>query len=311
MPSENGSGISLRARSHLVNGKRYSAGVAGEVSLLREQIDATFENASLLWSREFTNPAVADVDAFVLAVTPPESGDGELVYEVGTNVPLNGVVASGAITYGRNATVTTVRADSEYSFPFDVVLEGLDINGATQTETITVASGASPGTIAGVKIWSRINKVTIPECSASSGSGTVSVGFGALLGLKGTLVTRAGLVNVVREIAAGAVVTNGVFNATYGSYAPNSAPDGSRDYYVLYEVVPPTVRVDRLPLTYPALHRIEQRRLLPPKRAAGAALHSFEQLDAFWVEARSTLLIDPPELSYPLLLLQIGADLHG
>lgn len=232
-----GSGFTqiLQPRAPHLAEERYNNGVQGELNLLRATLRNAFKYASIFWSKEYTNPAVADVDAFVLAVTPEEAAGDPLVYEEGTDLPLDGVVASAAVPFGRNVTVTTVGADDQFSFPFDVVVEGLDLDGNDLTETITVASGASPGTIAGAKIFIKVTKATIPNCSAAAGAGTVSVGFGALLGMDRVPVTRAGLVNVIREVAAGSVVTNGTFVAANRSYAPSSAPDGSRDYYLVYE----------------------------------------------------------------------------
>lgn len=226
----------LRPRAIHLAEERYNNGVQGELNLLRATLRNALKYACIFWGAEYTNPAVADVDAFVLAVTPEEAAGDPLVYEEGTDLPLDGVLASGSITYGRNVTVTTVGADDQFVFPFSVVVEGLDLDGNDLTETIAVASGASPGTISGAKIFTKVTKVTIPNASAAAGAGTVSVGFGPLLGLDRAPVSRAGLVNVLREIAAGSVVTNGTFSAANRSYSPSSAPDNSRDYYVLYEV---------------------------------------------------------------------------
>jgi hypothetical protein len=68
----------------------------------------------------------------------------------------------------------------------------------------------------------------------------VAIGFGAVFGLSATIKSRAGRLAVIQEVAAGSVVTNGVFASSsasppHGSYAPNSAPDGSKDYAVTYE----------------------------------------------------------------------------
>lgn len=239
-----GSGFDINARSHLGRG-RITAGVRGEIELMRKKLQAQFAGAPILFAQEYTNPAAADVDAHVLAVTPPESGDGELVYELGSVVPLDGVVASAEMPFGRNVTATMVGADNQFSFPFDVVVEGLR-DGVAQTETLTVTSGTSPGTIVGAKIFDKVTKVTIPEASASGGAGTVSVGFGSRLGVAKAPLTRAGLVNVIREVVAGSVVTNGVFSSANRSYTPNTVPDASTDYYIVFEIDAPTVRVDRL-----------------------------------------------------------------
>lgn len=282
MTSANGSGFALNPRSHLGRG-RVSAGVRGELELMRKRLVAQFAGSPILYSQEYTNPAAADVDAHVLAVTPPESGDGELVYELGSATPLDGVVASATMPFGRNVTVTTVGADDQFAFPFDVVVEGLR-DGVAQTETITVASGASPGTVVGAKIFDRVTKVTIPEASAAAGAGTVSVGFGSRLGLVKAPVTRAGLVNVTREVVAGAVVTNGVFSDTNRSYTPNTIPNGSNDYYIIYEIEAPTVVVDRLAVRPEPGEQLGQHLLALPSKRSRPALKLVDDLFLFRAE---------------------------
>jgi hypothetical protein len=55
------------------------------------------------------------------------------------------------------------------------------------------------------------------------------------------MLSRAGLLAPLREIAAGSVVTNGTFvdaatDAPHGTYEPNTAPNGTNDYALYYEV---------------------------------------------------------------------------
>lgn len=293
MPA-NGSGINFKPRSTHLGRKRPSAGVGGELSLLRTQLEAQLGNALLSWICEYTNPVVADVDAFVLAVAPPETGEGSLVYQKGSSTPLDGVVASSSVPYGRNVTVTTTGADTEFSFPFDVVVEGKR-NGVRQTETITVAAASSPGTFAGVKIFDEVTKVTIPECGAGAGGGAISVGFGARLGVPGTMVTRAGLANVSREVVAGSVVTNGVFSVANSSYTPNSAPNGSTSYAITYEVAAPVVKVDRLPSPGAALECLSQLLLLTSKRRPRAPLLLFQKRGLLLAELEVVVSSLPPD----------------
>jgi hypothetical protein len=61
-----------------------------------------------------------------------------------------------------------------------------------------------------------------------------------LIGLAKPIKTRAGAVSLLKEHAAGSVVTNGVVadsttGAPNGTYAPDTAADGSNDYMVMYE----------------------------------------------------------------------------
>jgi hypothetical protein len=100
----------------------------------------------------------------------------------------------------------------------------------TLAQTATIA--------AGVKAFKTI--VSIAYAAGDGTGATIAIGYGAVFGLAKKAKVRAGAVAVVKEYVAGAIVTNGVFatpttSPPYGSYAPNTAPDGANDYAVRYE----------------------------------------------------------------------------
>jgi len=72
---------------------------------------------------------------------------------------------------------------------------------------------------------------------------TLKFGTGNVVGLDSKLRDVGGAPNggVLKEVANGSVVTNGAFvlpatSPPYGSYSPNTAPNGTNDYAVVYMV---------------------------------------------------------------------------
>lgn len=134
---------------------------------------------------------------------------------------------------GRNVTFTTA-GGTPADAPATALITGTGMDGKVQTETVNIAQTAAVAS--GVKPFKTVASVAY---SAADGTGaTVSIGFGPLLGLPVPMKTRAGLAGaggLWREIAVGAVVTNGVVSAANGTYAPNTAPNGSADYCIYYE----------------------------------------------------------------------------
>lgn len=214
--------LGAESGSHLMKARSRNGGVRSEVSVLGKHLRDLGLVSLVL--EEFIDTPTADVDAFLTATLT-------LVTALDITT-MDGASAAG-IAHPRNVTVTTAGADGIYEFPFDVVITGT-LRGLPQTETITVTEGASPGTFAGAKLFDKVTRVQIPANANTDAGATVAVGFGTGIGLKYVPVSRAGLRTAVREIANGAVVTNGVFNA-YGLYTPNTVPNGSVDYAVFYE----------------------------------------------------------------------------
>lgn len=139
-------------------------------------------------------------------------------------------------TYPRNVTFTTA-GSTPADAPATAVITGTDIDGNALTETVTLAQTATIAS--GVKAFKTITTIVY---AAGDGTGaTIAVGFGAVFGLSSKLAARGGGAGVVNEIAAGSRVTTGTFvlsatSAPYGTYAPSSAPNGTNDYAVYYEV---------------------------------------------------------------------------
>lgn len=137
--------------------------------------------------------------------------------------------------YPRNVTFTTAGSTASDA-PATATITGTDVDDNALTETVNLSQSAA--TASGVKAFKTIVSIAYP---AADGTGaTVAIGFGSVFGLPTLPKVRAGAVVVNKEIAAGSIVTNGTFvvpatSPPYGTYAPNSAPDGSKDYAVQYE----------------------------------------------------------------------------
>lgn len=225
-----GSGLFSDKRAHkphLVEGK---GGVAGEVEDVRKDVQVTLEPMAALTVEEFTNPALADVDGLE-AATPCTVAPRTV-----TSFLAPGQAALAA--YPRTITFTT-SGTTPADAPANAVVTTKDANGDTQTETVLVPQTAS--TTSSVKCAGEL--VSVAYAAADGTDASVSIGFGPVLGLGKKAKSRAGAVNVVNEIEAGAKVTTGTFvdavtSPPNGSYAPATAPDGSNDYALVYEYDP-------------------------------------------------------------------------
>lgn len=214
------------ARPHLVRG---SGGLSGEIADLRQDIIDDFAANACIALEVFTNPVVADPngikESFASAATDQDFSGSDL----------DGAVGTGVMDPPRNITITT--SNNADINAVDVVITGTDINDQPLEDTITLTDDGNT-TDVGVAAFKTVTRIQIP---AQAGAGaTIEVGFGALLGLAKPILSPAGVTSLIKEHAAGAVATNGVVAAASvglpnGTYAPNSAPDGSRDYAIWYE----------------------------------------------------------------------------
>lgn len=198
----------------------------GEVADLRSDVTKQLKNLANIVVEEYTNPAAAaaaGLEAATATTVAPRTVTSFL--QAGKDA---------LKADGRNITFTTAGGTAADA-PLNAVVTGTDMDGKVQTETVPLSQTA--GVATGVKIFKTITKV---EYAAADGTGaTISIGFGAALGLSLPMKTRAGLAGLIREIAAGAVVTNGVVSAANRSYTPNGAPNGTNDYAVYYEADAP------------------------------------------------------------------------
>lgn len=133
----------------------------------------------------------------------------------------------------RNITFTTSGV-TPANAPASAVIVGTDANGLPQTETVTLAQTATIAT--GVKAFKTVSSITYAASDGTAAS--ISIGYGDVLGLAHTPLSRAGLVTPIKEIAIGAVVTTGTLSATNKTYTPAASPNDTNDYAVFYEYDP-------------------------------------------------------------------------
>lgn len=126
--------------------------------------------------------------------------------------------------------------------PATATIKGYTKAGYTE-ETVTLAQTATTANSA--YFWTKVSRIEFP---AADGTGaTIAVGFTAALGLpvkaKGRGAASA-VFPIRNELVDGAAPTAGVITGPatskpFGSYAPNSAPNGARDYLLTYEGIFP------------------------------------------------------------------------
>ncbi len=178
---------------------------------------------------EFTNVATADVDYFVAATATAASivTHSPAVADMDPPRPLTFVASNHADFNAVDMVVTgTVKT-----------ADGSGVVAATETKGLTDGGN---GTDTTATCWVNVTSIVIPAQAGTGGSYTI--GFGAAIGLRKKAMTRAGKPHVITQSAAGTLfATTGTFTACEtalpnGSYSPNSAPDGSRDYCLTYEL---------------------------------------------------------------------------
>ena len=155
-----------------------------------------------------------------------------------TNPTLNGSLVSGGVgvfAHARNVVITVTHASAVVAM--SGVITGTDINGNPQTEAWSVTATGTSKTFTGKKAFKTVTGYT-EVVAADASANTIIAGSGAVLGFE----NPNEVASAIKEISAGSVVTNGTLSArstastddTRGTYAPNSAPNGSTSYTVFY-----------------------------------------------------------------------------
>lgn len=182
-----------------------------------------------LYVQTWTDPVAASANGLRAATATVTSTSTVLAAE------LESAGKAALLAYPRNVTFTTAGGTAADA-PATATITGTDIDDAALVETVNLAQTATIAS--GVKAFKTITSIAF---AAGDGTdATIAIGFGSVFGLAKKPKVRGGVIMVVQEIAASAVATNGTFvipatGAPYGTYAPNSAPDGSKDYTVIYE----------------------------------------------------------------------------
>jgi len=166
------------------------------------------------------SPALDDVDYFVASAN----------MKVGAYTLAHTAPDVGA----RNVTVTQTAVDAEDTNG-TIVVVGKDLAGNTITETLTPNDGA---TVAGAKAFAEITSITGADWVIGGGNDTITVGFGALIGLPDKLTDTAQVLcaslNNVKQGTAPAVAVSATALES-NTVDLDSALDGTpvKIYYIL------------------------------------------------------------------------------
>lgn len=222
-----GSGLFSNAapgKQHLVQGQ---GGLAGEINDVRSDVKKALTPLAAITVQEYTNPGATGA-ATVKAATAT-------VTSIVTLLPTDLLAPGLAVLAGspRNLLFTTAGSTASDA-PANVVINGTDQFGKVQSETLVLSQTAAVAT--GLKAFKTVTSIVYP---AADGTGaTIAIGVGKAMALPHVAKARAGLAAIVKEVVAGAVVTNGVLDATNSTYTPSTGQDGANDYAIYYEYDP-------------------------------------------------------------------------
>lgn len=179
----------------------------------------------------FTDAAASDDDG-VSASHAGASSAGT------TSQTIGGALASGGVATlspARNVVIVVTHASAVVAMSGTIT--GTDNGGNAITEAWSVTATGTSKTFTGAKAFRTVTSIT-ETIAATAAANTIISGTGNKLGLR----APAAVASAVKETSAGSVVTNGTLVAAstastadaFGTYAPNTVPDGSVDYVVWY-----------------------------------------------------------------------------
>lgn len=222
-----GSGLFSKQRAK-VNSLLKAGGLSGEVADLRNDIAKEMQPMAAFTVDEFTNLAAATTSGLKVATATVAAA----VVLTTTDLLLSGVLG-----HPRQVTFTTAGGTPAHA-PASVAVEGTDVDGRFQTETINLAQTAA--TVSTTKAYKTVTKVSYP--AADGVSATVAIGWAAPVGLSRAIKARAGLTEPLKEILNGAEIApaTGTFTAAatnppYGLYTPATPGNGTNDYAIFFE----------------------------------------------------------------------------
>lgn len=204
-------------------------------------------------------PLTADTDAMIKAATSTEAPDTETVtYTPDTDAtsPTDGaasVVSVNGVDYWeldvpRNILSTVTHGSSVVAMTITVT--GLDIYGNTMSETITVAATGTSQVDNGAKAFKHVRSIAL-TAAADAEANTVNVGWGDVIGLPVFLPSTAYVLAELEDNAdatAGTLVAGVSTAATAttgdvrGTYDPNSAADGAKDFQLVALIPDPSYK---------------------------------------------------------------------
>lgn len=188
-------------------------------------------SAATLVYQTWTDPLTADADGYSVSHAG-QSSASTVDMTLGGALCTAGVGISG---HSRNVVIVVTHATSVVAMSGTIY--GTDIYGKAITEAWSVTATGTTKTFTGKKGFKTVTRIT-ETVAANASANSIIAGQGVVLGL----AYDCSVASAVKEIAAGSIVTNGTLVAAStastdderGTYAPNTAPDGSNDYTVYY-----------------------------------------------------------------------------
>lgn len=144
-------------------------------------------------------------------------------------------IANSTLDFPRNVVITVTHATAVVAMSGTIT--GTDLTGKNISEAWSVTAGGTTKTFTGKKAFKTVTSIT-ETVAADASTNTIIAGTGVVFGLDSPL----SVASAVKETSAGSVVTNGTFvkasaaatDDPHGTYAPNSAPNGSTTYEAWY-----------------------------------------------------------------------------
>lgn len=219
-------------RGHVVNLMRYltlgSALAALSTGLVKAATGAQLPNAATVTYTTATDGVAPLNDAARPAVNAAYHPAGNISGAAG-------LVSVYPITTPRNVSLNVTHGSSIVAMTH--LVTGYDYYGQMQTELLTVTATGTSKTVAGKKTWAAILSMSFTSASNAQAN-TANLGWGSVFGLPYRITDASqlvpfgnGAIDITGTVtAADDTAVSNVTGDVRGTYAPSSAPDGTKKY---------------------------------------------------------------------------------
>ena len=184
------------------------SGLAGEIGDLRQDIERELAPLAAIAVQEFTAPLAASATNMMAATASQVTEDVLLPAASAATGALTQATINNLATGGARQLEFTVGGVTPAQRAPTATIYGTGLDGRSKQQVIPLPDVAAD-VFSG--FFTDVDKIVLAP-GAGTGA-TVSVGLGTALGLNQKIVSRAGRVAVLQEVANGSVVTNGVVAA--------------------------------------------------------------------------------------------------
>ena len=178
----------------------------------------------------FIDPATSDTDG----ISASHAGAGSAGT---TNMTIGGALASGGVASlvpARNVIITVTHASAVVAMSGTIT--GTDRRGNVITEAWSVTATGTSKTFTGKKAFATITSIT-EVVAADASANTIIAGTGKVFGLQAPVSAPAPIGEAedgAKPGTAGTLAIASDTGDTYGTYSPNTAPNGTHDYDIWY-----------------------------------------------------------------------------